>query len=484
MKITTKLISLGLFPIFIVLISACINIYTLYKSNQATQTYLNEYIDRQIRVSEILKYIGYGKGIHNFKNYILRGTDEYRDRFLKNYQEANSLIQKYLLLKNLSEVEQKAMETLLSVNNKYLSILPIADKLIEKNVAVREIDDAVKIDDKPAEKELENLHRYFHAKKLQAIEDLKNTQNKISFQALVVLFFALVISFFTNNRVAKKMLFSITQLGRIAKDVSHGNYDNSKTIEKFPEDELKILGTQLIEMGKVLESTIFSLRRSNEDLEQFAFAASHDLQEPIKKIAMFSDLLQRSTDSKLTKEEGLYLEKIKTFSQEMIELIQSLLNYSKISETAYMDEQIDLNLVIKELSTTTPFSQIKIESQKLPLVTGNRQEIKTVLRELFSNSYKFKKKEANCTLMISYETNEEFITLNLEDNGVGFDNRYKELIFKPFGRAHNKTDYSGVGIGLSIIKKILDAHESTYSFSGEEDKGAVFKFTLKKFDKE
>ncbi len=260
--------------------------------------------------------------------------------------------------------------------------------------------------------------------------------------------------------------------------------------------------TELVEANeklKVSNETLADrnteLQRSNEDLEQFAYVASHDLQEPIRKIATYTDkLLTRSKDS-LGDETKLYLERISRSTGRMYELINGLLLYSRITRdgTLFTPTKLDTIIaqVLADFDLKIQQQKVVINCQRLPVLEAIPVQISQVFTNLISNSLKFTKKDLTPVIQIAAsnltDEQKKFYNLNLNaqyvnifylDNGIGFEQQYADKIFELFQRLHDRNSYPGSGIGLAICKKIINNHHGQmYAFS-EPDKGVTFQIIL------
>lgn len=256
---------------------------------------------------------------------------------------------------------------------------------------------------------------------------------------------------------------------------------------------LKATQQQLKTNNEQLEATNHALEESNHDLQQFASVASHDLQEPLRKIQVFSNLL-KDREQTLTPQARKYLQKILDSSSRMRELIVDVLNYSKLSGNHYSIELIDLNKIIKELRQDF---EVSIEEKKaelvvssLPTIEGNWGQIRQLFQNLISNALKFSKQdEAPVITITAKRLNEKSFTaeedahgpyclISVKDNGIGFDEKYLSNIFALFERLNTKDKYAGTGIGMAIARKIVDKHDGIITATSCEGCGAEFKFIL------
>tara|TARA_R110001606_G_scaffold47424_5_gene120812 strand:+ start:1559 stop:3499 length:1941 start_codon:yes stop_codon:yes gene_type:complete len=253
--------------------------------------------------------------------------------------------------------------------------------------------------------------------------------------------------------------------------------------------------TKQIEAESKLQAKNAELKRTNSDLEAFNRVASHDLQEPLRKIQMFvSRLNEEEKDSMSLRSQG-YLEKVKSSSNRMRNLINNLLSYSKVDEVEEQPKRIDLNDVLisalDDLGERIDDIGAEVASDALPVVNGVQFQLEQLFANLIGNSLKYVKKETRAKIQIKSKIisrNEiptellsfggNFVKLQFIDNGIGFEKKYEEKIFEIFQRLHGKNEFSGTGLGLSICKKIVQSHNGIIQAKGELDKGAEFTIYL------
>ncbi|MFT4024119.1 MAG: response regulator [Flavihumibacter sp.] len=249
----------------------------------------------------------------------------------------------------------------------------------------------------------------------------------------------------------------------------------------------QLLETMVVERTTELQTANSELAARNNELEQFAFVTSHDLNEPLRKIKVFVDLL-RSRFLSNNEEAASYVDKITRSSMRMTELIEDLTQYSKldITEAAV---SIDLNQVLDEIRADLELvvneTQAQIHIDPLPVIRGMPGQIRLVFQNLISNSLKFVQPGIPPQIQISAnrvagpDTEEEtasggFARITVTDNGIGFDEKYLSRIFSVFQRLHTKDKYEGSGIGLSIVKKIIEKHKGYITARSQEGKGSTF----------
>ena len=251
---------------------------------------------------------------------------------------------------------------------------------------------------------------------------------------------------------------------------------------------------------KVKERTIelqkknAELELSNIKLEEFAHAASHDLKEPMRKIHFFVDRLKTQLADRLKEDEVRTLSRIEAAGKRMVMLIDDMLQYSHVSQTPFEKELIDLN---KKLDVVLDILEIDIQEKKaviniqpLPQVKGYRRQLQQLFQNLISNALKYCKEDIPPRISISSnvikaedypevfkdEINiKEYYLIEVADNGIGFEPEYADKIFKVFYRLHPKNEYSGTGIGLAIVRKVMDNHNGKIIAESKPGNGSAFR---------
>lgn len=223
------------------------------------------------------------------------------------------------------------------------------------------------------------------------------------------------------------------------------------------------------------------LKEKNIELEQFAYIASHDLQEPLRTISGFVELLRKQYEGKFDQRADKYLTYIFEASDRMRVLIKDLLDYSRIGNEKEL-EQVDcdkiLHNVLADLGIAINESGADIQYELLPTINGYATEIKQLFQNLITNAIKFRKKGTTPDINISVQKDQENWEFAFKDNGIGIEEKYNEKIFLIFQRLHNNKEYSGSGIGLSYCKKIVDLHKGKIWLKSEPGKGSTFYFTI------
>jgi len=261
----------------------------------------------------------------------------------------------------------------------------------------------------------------------------------------------------------------------------------------------KQIQSDLLNKTRQLEYKNIELERTNKELESFNYIASHDLQEPLRKIHTFTNRILDKFEL-LSPEHKNFFDKIISSSKRMQLLINDLLTFSQTSSIAANKEPVDLNKLIEEVKTALAHNidekKAIIEHKKLPVLNVVQFQFVQLFTNLISNALKYSKEGQPPLITITSDTvlSEEiqpagflpypaYTRISMKDNGIGFEPQYAERIFDLFTRLHNKNKYSGTGIGLAICKKIIENHNGFISASSIPDKGSVFKIYLPYADK-
>jgi signal transduction histidine kinase len=246
--------------------------------------------------------------------------------------------------------------------------------------------------------------------------------------------------------------------------------------------EVQTARRQVEEANRRLEEQAEELTRSNRDLEQFAYVASHDLQEPLRKVASFCQLLQRRYSGQIDDRADQYIAFAVDGAQRMQRLINDLLAFSRIGRltTGFID--VDLNKVVadaaSQLETRCEELNGEITWDKLPVIRGEEPLLLALVTNLISNSLKFRRPDAPPRIHLSARLVDGEWELSCGDNGIGISQEFADKVFVIFQRLHAKETYPGTGIGLAIAKKIIEYHGGRIWLDTEYRDGAMIRFTL------
>lgn len=229
-----------------------------------------------------------------------------------------------------------------------------------------------------------------------------------------------------------------------------------------------------------------SLQRSNEDLQQFAHVASHDLKEPIRKIRTFGSRLQDEYGQLLPEKANVFLDKIHNATERMFSMIDGVLAYSMLNSSDQPIGPVDLNEIFRHIESDLEIliaqKKAVIRRGRLPIFEGASVLIYQLFYNLLNNALKFSKPDTPAMIhvssLITGPADEQMAEIGIADNGIGFDQQHAAVIFDTFARLHSKDKYEGTGLGLALCKRIVMRHHGTITATGTKDKGAVFTVRL------
>lgn len=231
-----------------------------------------------------------------------------------------------------------------------------------------------------------------------------------------------------------------------------------------------------------LENMVGSLKESNEELENFAYVTSHDLQEPLRQISTFTQLMKKRLGGRLDAKEQSYLKFIVDGTENMQALIDDLLEYSRLTHQEYANEEIDLNqLVTKVLhlfQETIQNTQAQIHLDALPVIAGKKILVQQLFQNLLSNAFKYRNPKVPPVITIGVEDKTNHWQFVVKDNGIGISQEFHEVIFQLFKRLHTKQAYKGSGMGLTLCQKIVQQHLGNIWVNSTPGVGSSFYFTI------
>jgi PAS domain S-box-containing protein len=254
------------------------------------------------------------------------------------------------------------------------------------------------------------------------------------------------------------------------------------TERKRMEKELQLARDEL--ENRVRERTA-ELARRNKELENFTFVAAHDLQEPLRKIQTFGDLILNFSES-MDEQAVDYIERMRETALRMQQVLQSLLTYSRITSKPKPFARVDLTNVAMEVVTDLELrireASGSVEIEKLPEIEADAGQMRQLFQNLLGNGLKFRREGEPPKVRVYAECEQNILggecRIFVEDNGIGFEEKYLDKIFQPFQRLHGRTEYPGTGIGLAICSKIVERHGGTITASSIPGKGSTFVVSL------
>ncbi|MDP4220738.1 MAG: response regulator [Bacteroidota bacterium] len=249
---------------------------------------------------------------------------------------------------------------------------------------------------------------------------------------------------------------------------------------------------QVQKLNQELVANIHTLENANADLARFAYVASHDLQEPLRKIQMFGDLLKTKYQTSIDETGQYYIDRMQKGSQRLQTLIKDILTYSRLTGSSAFFSNTNLNTIISEILADF---ELKIKElgatfivSDLPELYINPVQIRQLFQNIISNALKFSRKHVQPEIRITYDIgnpeaeeildDNQYCNISIQDNGIGFDESYLEQIFTLFKRLNDNSVYEGTGIGLAICKKIVEQHKGFIRATSKIDQGSTFIISL------
>lgn len=291
----------------------------------------------------------------------------------------------------------------------------------------------------------------------------------LAFGALAALLFL-----FLSWSTVKRIHLSLNNLKNLASAAAEGNLELRAKI--LHDDEIGNLTAEFNHMIDNLSSARTLLEEKNRELENFSYVASHDLQEPLRKIMAYGEILMTEHAGQLDREGLDTIEIIKRAATRMKDLINAILDYSRLAHSREPMIRIDLQHLIQEvcadLEVSIKNSNARVDLVSLPMIQGYPVQIRQLFQNLISNAIKFARDGVPPHIAIKGLGGDSKGTeILVEDNGIGFDSKYKERIFLPFKRLHTQEKYRGTGVGLAICKKIVQNHGGDITAQSEPGRG-------------
>jgi signal transduction histidine kinase len=314
--------------------------------------------------------------------------------------------------------------------------------------------------------------------------------------AVVVIFAGAALLLLLDRLVTRP----VTDLAAQVREVADGDYDRPITSEGSPElrglaadvdgmrrqiaaelAEVREARGQIEWVNEQLKTQAEELTRSNRDLEQFAYVASHDLQEPLRKVASFCQLLQRRYAGKLDERGDQYIGFAVDGAQRMQRLINDLLAFSRIGRLTAGFTEVDLDAVLSQVRSQfedRAGEDVQFVWSDLPTVEGEEPLLTTLFVNLIGNALKFRRPDVPPVITVTAEHEEQEWRINVRDNGIGIEAEFADKVFVIFQRLHARDAYEGTGIGLAIVKKIVEYHGGRIWLDLDVDEGTSIYFTL------
>ena len=275
---------------------------------------------------------------------------------------------------------------------------------------------------------------------------------------------------------------------RLRKDGS--KFNASVTFSPIKNDKGDIIGISSISKNitrrkkaeEQLKNTIEELEHSNKELQSFAYITSHDLQEPLRTIASYAQLIERRYKGQLDHDADEFIEYMVDGSRRMKQMIQGLLDYSRVGtkggEFREFEAENALNYALSNLGSAISEVNAEITSDEFPVILADEDQIIRVFQNLIGNALKFQKEGIQPKIHVSAKKKDNEYVFSVSDNGIGLEEQYSDQIFEVFKRLHAIDEYQGAGIGLAIVNRIIDRHGGRIWVESEYGNGSTFYFTI------
>jgi signal transduction histidine kinase len=306
-------------------------------------------------------------------------------------------------------------------------------------------------------------------------DSVKNTRQLSFYLTIISFVLGMSIVTFLTYRISTR----INKMVKLADNIASGNYEVH--IEEVGDDELGKLSKSLNHMANVLSENITQLKRKNEELDQFAHIVSHDLKSPLRGIGNVITWIEEDHGAEVTPKVNEYLQLIKGRVVRAENLIQGILSYARIGKEELENEVVDTKELLNEVIESIDRKQgIGIQiSPSLPVLYTKKIPLFQVFSNLVGNAVKYHDKKQG-EVKIYHSEKPAHYEFFIEDNGPGISNKYHEKIFVIFQTLKERDNFESTGVGLAIVRKILQARGETIRLSSEEGKGSVFSFTWSK----
>ena len=269
------------------------------------------------------------------------------------------------------------------------------------------------------------------------------------------------------------------EIGRLAEALASMATNLKTTMASRDELEREIEGRK--RMARKVSSALVELQRSNLDLEQFAYVASHDLQEPLRMVASYTQLLSERYQGQLDDKAQTYIHYAVDGASRMQRLVNDLLAFSRVSTQGRPAEPVDSQASLKEalldLAASIEESRAIVTNDDMPIVRADSTQLPMLFQNLIGNAIKFRGEASPCVHVSARKNDGEWL-FSVEDNGIGIEPQYADRVFEIFQRLHSRDEYPGTGIGLALCKRIVERHGGKLWFESIPGKGSTFYFTL------
>ncbi|MGN6617337.1 MAG: sensor histidine kinase [Ilyomonas sp.] len=490
MKISSLIFSGFLFILLLFSITTYIN------SRQAEKVKANaEYVSQSSTI--VRQSNRFQRNILNMvsglRGYLLTGEEYFIQAYNASVSENDAILKELAILSKEDSVQQVEFEKIKSLNNeltqKYNNIIENAREERRSNhktttnlrseyKVILEQETENKTDDN-LQQTLRRFINYEYEKREVRKNNLASLVSRTKNISFGLTLFSVVAGFVIALTLAYSISKRVRKMVNMADSIAQGNYD--MRLEDKSKDEVGQLAVSLNHMSKTLSETIHALQRKNEELDQYAHIVSHDLKSPLRGMGNVISWIEEDHREELTPKVQEYFEIIKGRLSKAENLIRSILLYAKVDSRNHEKEQVDVKELVDEITESIAIKEgIKINVNKnLPVVFTEKIPLFQVLSNLISNAIKHHDKEKG-EVKIYHKELPDHYEFFVADDGPGIAKNYLNKIFVIFQTLQQSNSFESTGVGLAIVKKILDKRQEKISITSEPGKGSVFSFTWTK----
>lgn len=296
--------------------------------------------------------------------------------------------------------------------------------------------------------------------------------------SLIFLLLTVVIGIVSTLYIVRLITKRIASMVNLADNISKGEF---AIVKDDKNDELTSLSISLNSMSETLNKNIKELEKRNKELNQFAYVVSHDLKAPIRGIYNVTQWIEEDLGGEVSPQMRKYLNIIPDRIKRMEDLIHGLLDYARISREKPLKERVEVDKLIRDIAELIVPENFEVQTMNLPVLSTEKIRLEQVFSNLMSNAVKYSKPEQNGKISISCIELDDFYQFSIADNGIGIEPQFHSKIFEIFQTLREKHAKESTGIGLAIVKKIIDDQHCTINVHSELGEGSVFTFTWPKF---
>lgn len=418
----------------------------------------------------------------SFRGYLLTEDTTFLYPYYKGLRDVPEYLKAQRNLIEDNEMQQKILDSIVAVHNEWLgyseNLIKARSKETESYIKLFETtlkqQVGKKLNDDIAAKflrfdRIEYTTRKYHREMLMNSIDTTHTIS------LIFLILTVIVGIISTIYIVMLITKRIASMVRMAENISSGQFT---VVNDTKNDELTGLSRSLNIMSTKLNKNIRELENRNTELNKFAYVVSHDLKAPIRGIHNVIKWIEEDLAHELSPEMKKYLMIIPQRTKRMEALINGLLDYARISHKTPA-EKVDVNLLVHEIADSIVPRSFKLEIDNMPVLYTERLKLEQVFGNLISNAVKYIQHD-NGRIVITCKEMPKYFEFSVKDNGIGIDAEYHEKIFEIFQTLREKNEKESTGVGLAIVKKIIDERQETIIVKSKSGEGAEFIFTWRK----